>query len=454
MGSTLTPHAKNKASRIIWAIGCGLLLMALFYLISINSLSFALHRSRPNDALRLNSRNVSALISLTSEQAGIAARDKLENGALPTSSGARPQPAPSSSANDELTMMTQQLRVALQSDPLNAQGLRLLGQISFLEGKADKAKLLMAKASDLSTHELLAHDIMLRINAAEKRYQSALFYGNRLFSGAPNLIGGDADILIPFLHDRATRNALVDMLARRPVWRPYFFNLFIPKIASADLEAARSLYDALNIKDQQTSAPELNSLLYTQIKNNRLDVAYATWLMYLPAEKTDMIGFINNGGFDYEPSAAPFDWNISGGKEAKAKIAPFPFGKGNLALNIEFGLGRVSFPTIYQYIILTPGHYRFHGAYRGDIAAKRGLQWTITCLNGNRSGESDMILGRASDWKPFSFDFTIPEKDCDAQRLALYHAARSPSEQLISGSIWFDNLLIERATAEETKPHE
>jgi hypothetical protein len=46
---------------------------------------------------------------------------------------------------------------------------------------------------------------------------------------------------------------------------------------------------------------------------------------------------------------------------------------------------------------------------------------------------------------------SIPKEKCDAQYLQLVHLARSPSEQLASGYMWFDNLKIQ-PTRETTAP--
>ncbi len=80
----------------------------------------------------------------------------------------------------------------------------------------------------------------------------------------------------------------------------------------------------------------------------------------------------------------------------------------------------------------------------------------MTCLGeqARQIGESEMILGEIKDWTTFSFAVSVPDAGCAAQRLSLILDARTPSERLVSGSIWFDELSIRRepVTASEPAP--
>jgi hypothetical protein len=56
-----------------------------------------------------------------------------------------------------------------------------------------------------------------------------------------------------------------------------------------------------------------------------------------------------------------------------------------------------------------------------------------------------MVLGTTAQWKEMELAFTVPETECRAQQLGLALDARMPSEQLVSGSVWYDDLQIARA---------
>jgi hypothetical protein len=55
-----------------------------------------------------------------------------------------------------------------------------------------------------------------------------------------------------------------------------------------------------------------------------------------------------------------------------------------------------------------------------------------------------MISGRAKAWSDIAFDFEVPADNCRAQYLSLDLDARMPSEQFLNGTIWFDDLRIQR----------
>jgi len=95
-------------------------------------------------------------------------------------------------------------------------------------------------------------------------------------------------------------------------------------------------------------------------------------------------------------------------------------------------------------LLLGPGAYRLSARHRGELAGPRGLVWRVACLNGPSIGQGPMALGAAPQWTETGFAFTVPEADCRAQQLRLVLDARMPSEQLVSGSVWYDELRIAR----------
>jgi hypothetical protein len=104
--------------------------------------------------------------------------------------------------------------------------------------------------------------------------------------------------------------------------------------------------------------------------------------------------------------------------------------------------------------MLAPGTYRLAGKFKGDTRGSRGLQWRIKCAASNDPpiGEGPMFVGVAPKWSEFDFTFTVPDAGCRAQELRLALAARSASEQLVSGSVWYDELSISRIEVPSAQP--
>jgi hypothetical protein len=191
---------------------------------------------------------------------------------------------------------------------------------------------------------------------------------------------------------------------------------------------------------------DLASYVGFLIQHKFYDLAYYTWLQFLPAEQLSKVGRLFNGGFESEISGLPFDWTFGPGKGSVTKIAARPGVGGGRALFMQLGPGRVEFPGVKQLIVLSPDDYLLKGKYRSDLISQRGLAWRITCAGGQTVlGEGSLINGRTADWTDFEVPFTVPPTDCPAQYLELVSGARSSSEQFISGTVWYDELGITRS---------
>jgi len=141
---------------------------------------------------------------------------------------------------------------------------------------------------------------------------------------------------------------------------------------------------------------------------------------------------------------------IGGSKKALTLLRRLFLGRGNgakPALHIRFGDGRVRFPEVSQVVFMGPGRYRLEGRLNGAISGKRGLRWQLRCASGARRvlAETDMLLGQAQQWQVFTLEADVPQPgQCRGQTLRLFHDARSASEELLSGEIWFSGLRLER----------
>jgi len=334
---------------------------------------------------------------------------------------------------------------ALLGDPLDARAFSVLGQLADDASDAAGIERFMQAAVRRSLRESVAVYWLMRRRHDTHDYGAAIGYADALLRTRPQLIAQAMPTLSQIAESKDAGSELSGLLAANPPWRRQFFEL-LPNYIS---DARTPLYFFLSLRDTATppSPPELRGYLDFLIRHTFYELAYYTWLQLLPAEQLGNAGLLFNGGFELAPSGLPFDWVISAGSGVTATIATRPDRDTERALFIEFGHGRVDFQGISQITMLAPGTYKFQGKFRGDIAGRRGLRWRITCAGATAIpvGESPMVVGIASPWKEFEFSFSIPKAECRAQYVRLALDARSPSEQFVSGSIWYDELRIVRA---------
>jgi hypothetical protein len=402
--------------------------LVLLWLILSCSLVAYLATTAPEAALFLHSANPTALVTLADRELNSENKDKTK---MAERSGAASKP---------LEQLRKQVETALAGDPLNARAYRLLGQLAEVEQAGPKTGRLMRAAVRHSLNETIAVEWMMRKSFEDKDYPAAAFYADALLRTHPQLMDLASPILGRMAESKDGNGELEKLLAANPPWRRQFFHA----LAAAITNTRTPLDIFLNLKD--TAAPptaaDLRGYLSFLFQRKLYDLAYYTWLQFLPSEQLESAGFLFNGSFETLPSGLPFDWEIREGTGITLDIVPRPEAIDNHALFLEFGQGRVNFPGVFQTVMLPPGAYRFKGSFKGEVVGRRGMQWSVSCMDGAAIGESQMFLGSYLVWQDFEFAFMVPDSGCRPQSVRLGLAARSASEQLVSGSIWFDELSI------------
>jgi hypothetical protein len=414
MSTSSAPICRSQTLKIVLFAA---LAACLVWEVTSRTLGAVLANFAPEQALHIHSQQPTALLKLAQMKLG-ASDDK------------------------EARRMAEQ---ALLSDPLNAQALRILGQIAELSKDGPRSWQFMQAAVRHSLNESLAV-VWLMYRSTERRdFAAAMYYADVLLRTRPQL---GSEVVIPVLaqiaEDKEAVVAFKEMLSRDPPWRAQFFDALPRSIT--DARTPLDLFMALKQSPAPPAAAELRSYLSFLIGRKFYALAYYTWLQLLPPDQISGAGFVFNGGFDTVPSGLPFDWSITPGAGAEIDIVPLPDGDGNHALFVRFEDGRVDFGRVAQLIMLAPAKYRLEGTYKGTLLGQRGLKWRVTCVEGPTTaiGESGMIKGVSSAWKILEFPFTVPASNCPAQYLHLDFDARMASEQFVSGEMWFDNIRILR----------
>ena len=77
---------------------------------------------------------------------------------------------------------------------------------------------------------------------------------------------------------------------------------------------------------------------------------------------------------------------------------------------IVFGEGRAEFRGLGQIVLLSPGRYRFKSQFKGNMVGRRGLEWRVDCLDGQKPlGRIAVPLGSTQNWSNADIEFTVPE---------------------------------------------
>jgi hypothetical protein len=413
-----TPHSGARPN-LAWTALLAMLAPVLFWLIASRSLVAYLVPTAPETALLLRSTDPAALVALAEKAIEV---DK--------------DPTPKS-----LNEARNRLEQALMEIPLNARALRLLGQLSERVHADAAAAKAMQTAARYSSQETIAVDWVMRNSFQNKDYVAAAHYADVLLRTQPQFLKFALPVLGRMAEDDAAKKEVDKLLADDPPWRSIFFS----ELGEAVTDARTPLKLLLSLKD--TPAPpteaEVQAYLAFLFQHKLYKFAYFAWRQFLPAEQVAHTGLLFNGGFETQPSGSPFDWTILWTEGATIKIAPRPDASTNNALLVEFGQGRVTLRGVLETVMLPPGAYRLIGSFKGNIAGRRGLQWSVVC-GAAAIGESPMILGSFPEWRQFEIVFQVPPTGCAAQTVRLDFTARSSSEQLVSGAIWFDDLSIVR----------
>ncbi len=335
---------------------------------------------------------------------------------------------------------------ALKSDPLNARALRILGQLAEIDSDDSEAEKYLRFAGQLSLHENYASYWLMRKSATDHDYKSAMYYADVLLRTNPQSSIYVVPVLAQISEDKAGAPLVKAALANNPPWRKAFLSALPQSVT--DPRTPLDLLLALQNSPVPPTSADLESYINLLVARKFYNLAYYTWLQFLPSEQLQHAALLYNGSFETPPSGLPFDWKITPGTGVTIDIVPRPDSSDKHALLVDFQYGRVEYHSVSELVMLPPGSYVFKGEYKGRLVGPRGMKWRIVCANGTVApgGESPVITG-FKDWQTVAFTFTVPDKDCPAQSAQLDLDARMASEHFISGSILFDDLQISRAVS-------
>ncbi|SRR5579871_4425719 len=383
----------------------------------------------PQMALWLNSQQPTALIN---------AADRLLN--LPEEAERSTSGALNDVAKRQILRWAE---LAVMNEPVNARASRILGQLADSADDRAHAAQFMETAVHFSLRESAAAYWMMKRRMETHNYDEVMYYADVILRTHPELGIYVVPTLAQIAENKQADGLLKALLAGNPPWRKQFLTS-LPGNAT-DVRTPLDMLLALRTTAVPPTSAEIGPYLTFLIDRNSFELAYYTWLQFLPPELLNNVRPLFNGDFEIPLSGEPFDWVITPGSGVTVDIVQRSDGPGGHALLVQFQYGRVEFHAVTQLVLLSPGTYKFVGKDKGELVGPRGLRWSVRCADGMAAPLGEWsTTGSELSWKNFEFSFTVPEVNCRAQYVRLDLAARMASERLVSGSVLFDELEIVR----------
>ena len=333
---------------------------------------------------------------------------------------------------------------AFIGDPLSYRALALLASLAEWNGDQDRADALLRLAAARTRQDapLQARFIQLQIRTGD-------------LAGALDSLDGVMRAVRPihpaFLTTLAelaaapdVRARLVGRLGTAPPWRTDLFRFLMAQPDTRPL--LETLFREMAAAGTPPARSDIQLYVRQLISEQDYVRAIAVWRSR-PGPRPDAAEgepLLVNGGFEREPSDAPFDWGFLSAPNTDIRIVPSSDPVSGQALQISFAGGRVPFRHVVQMLALAPGSYELAWRARAEeLETMFGLLWEVRC-----AWPHDTVLARSSPlrgtrpWSEFSLSFTVPETTCPAQILRLQIEAPAVLDQEIRGQIWFDDLSI------------
>ncbi len=368
--------------------------------------------------------------------------------------------------------------LAVARYPLDGRCYRELGDISDFFGDHAGARRLYETAERLAPRDVATHGKLLEYDMGEGHMPEALHHADLILRLQPDLMPDLLPRLGAVSKNPAVLAALGQMLKERPPWRDYFLAVLAESGTDLDLIervfASRGEDDPLPTHppqivlrtrgtdtDEVSGFTETDLLIARQVADGRWGDAYVNWVGTLTAAQRTVLGNVFDGGFTFPPlqkklpwlhlSGKAFGWQIPDrGTGFDVRVAPRTEFSTDNVLQITFNGLPIDYYPVRQLLILAPGHYRLSGMGQAGAVSELGIQWVVTCAEGNETalGQSKAFTGDIP-WGPFQMEFDVPTPDsaatsCGGQWLRLDLANGIFKGEPLEGSAIFDDLKVSR----------
>ncbi len=334
------------------------------------------------------------------------------------------------------------LRAAVGGNPTEARNFAALGQLLDRGGADDLARKAMETADRMAPQR---SDVQMAVTAywmAKGDFPRGLRHWDTVLRHQPDLRTRLFPYLLKVAEDSANQPAFEALLAQPVPWWTAFFNY--AAVHSPDPNTVRRLFSLSRRGANPLPRESVGAYISRLQKEGEWTEAWFAWLSSLSKEQLAQTGYVYNGSFELRPTDIGFDWLFQKTPAVAMDVAATYGTTGERALNLVFKGLRIRFEHLSQYLMLPKGAYYLQGRARPDnLKAAQGMQWALYCLGSREPLTVSERFTGADNWTRFRSQFTVPA-GCPVQLLRLELAGRIDLDFDVSGSIWFDDLAIER----------
>ena len=332
---------------------------------------------------------------------------------------------------------------ALRANPLDGRSLRVLAQVAEQQGNEKQVYSLFSKAVKLSPRDVISHVWLLEFALRNQQAAPAVVHLDALLRVKPGLMEALLPQAIALAVNPVAQNAMLEQLALNPPWRRHLLMGLATSKFSADQIVP--VFTKLHAKSKLEPADYLP--LINRLNNeNRYAQSYLTWANLIPIQQRKYLGNVFDGGFELpiEEQIGSFAWLVQEVTGAQLQLLNSRGTMGENSFYVEFEGRRTPFAHLSQILALPSGQWQVSYRAKADrLENTRGLVWRVVCQsNGSILADSEPMKGQFN-WQELKFEFSVPD-NCAGQRLILMIPARIPAETLINGSLWLDNVIIQR----------
>lgn len=241
--------------------------------------------------------------------------------------------------------------------------------------------------------------------------------------------------------------ALANTLRAGPGWRAEF----IGTLYAADANRVREPLMSYLAGRGALQPDEVDRWIDRLLAAGQWLEAYGLWV-HSASPYAARLPAVYNGTFATPPSGRGFDWRLMHAAGVRLDFLSVPGSRG-LAAHVEFPGRPAAGAGLEHPLLLGPGRYRLTTRTRASaLQANTGLRWELSCGDRASAIAHGQSIRGTFDWREMALDFAVPAAGCEGQWLQLLNPAPAGAPQVVSGELWFDEVVI-RALGPHSRPH-